>query len=352
MLGPVLGPVLGGAIVDNLSWRWMFYVNVPVCAIALLAAFYWLPRDTERATASRLDTLGLALLSPGLAALVYGLAQTGNGHGITDPRVYGWVAAGAVLVAAFTAHALRRGGLALVDLRLFRDRGFTASCAALFVYAGAIFGVTFMAPVYFQAVRGDSPLHAGLLLAPMGLGAMVSMPIAGRLTDRIGPRILTVTGLLIVLAGFSAYTRLDTGTSRTLLAAAMLVVGIGHGAMMPSLMAAVYQRLDRAAVPAATTASNIMVRVGSSFGVAALAVALQVFIRHEIPEAGGTVASVARTPEALSRLAHAFGHSFWWAAGIAAVSIIPILLLPPRETAPASVVETHDAITEPVDDRT
>jgi EmrB/QacA subfamily drug resistance transporter len=354
MLAPVLGPVIGGLIVDNLSWRWMFYVNVPICAVALLAAIYWLPRDTERESDARLDTLGLVLLSPGLAALVYGLAQTGNGHGITDVRVYGWIISGAVLTGAFVAHAVRRRERALVDLTLFRDRGFTTSVAALFIYVGAVFGVMFMSPVYFQTVRGDSPLHAGLLLAPLGLGAMISMPISGKLADRAGSRALTLVGLLIVLAGLSVYTQLDATTSKVLLGVAVFVVGIGHGAMMPALMSAAYQRLPRSAVPGATTASNIIVRVGSSFGIAALAVALQVYIRRAVPGSNGTVASAAgaNTRAALPRLAHAFGHSFWLALGIAAVAIVPVLLLPRREpAAAASVVQADGAAAEPLDDR-
>ena len=350
MLGPVLGPVLGGVIVDHLAWRWLFYINVPICALALLAAFAWLPPDAERVPGARLDALGLLLLSPGMAALVYGLAQAGNGHRVTDPRVYGWVTAGAVLTAAFAVHALRRRDRALVDLTLFRDRGFTTSVAALFIYVGAVFGVMFMSPVYFQAVRGDTPLRAGLLLAPLGLGAMITMPIAGRLTDRTGSRVPALTGLVVVLAGLSVYTRLDADTSKVLLGAAVFVVGLGHGTLMPSLMAAAYQRLDRAAVPAATTASNIVVRVGSSFGVAALAVALQVSIRHSFPSATGSLASVAavHSPDAVTRLGHAFAHGFWWALGIAAVALVPIALIPGR---PRSVVEDDGSVAEPLDDR-
>ncbi len=352
MLAPVLGPVIGGLIVGHLDWRWMFYLNVPICAVALLAAFAWLPRDAERVPGARLDLLGLVLLSPGLAALVYGLAQAGNGHRVTDPRVYAWLAAGAVLIAAFGTHALRRRERALVDLTLFRDRGFTTSVAALFLYVGVVFGVMFMSPVYFQAVRGDTPLRAGLLLAPLGLGAMLAMPVAGRLTDRVGPRVLALTGLVVVLAGLSVFTQLDADTSKVVLGVAVFVVGLGHGTMMPSLMAAAYQRLDRRDVPAATTASNIVIRVGSSFGIAALAVALQIYIRHEFPTAAGTLASVAavHAPDAAARLAHAFGHSFWWAMGFAAAALVPILLLPGRPDG-ASVVQGDGPVAETVDDR-
>jgi EmrB/QacA subfamily drug resistance transporter len=362
MLGPVLGPLLGGAIVDNLSWRWMFYINAPICAVALLAAFAWLPRDDrERVHGARLDVLGLVLLSPGLATLVYGLAQTGDGHGVTDPYVYGWVAAGAALTAAFVVHAARDRVRALVDVTLFRDRAFATAVVALFVYSVAVFGVTFMSPVYFQVVRGDSPLRAGLLLAPLGLGAMISMPIAGRLTDRLGPRTLALAGLVVALASLSVYTQLDADTSKILLAVAAFVFGCGHGMMMPSLMAATYQRLERPEVPAATTASNIMIRVGSSFGVAALAVALQIYIRHELPAASGTIASAAsiHTPGAPTHLAHVFGHSFWWPLGMAAFAIIPILLIPGRrdpggsvaEGDSRSVVEGDSPVAEPADDR-
>ena len=353
MLGPVLGPVLGGVIVDNLAWRWMFFINVPICVAALLAAFAWLPRDTERV---RERAPGHARPRAALPrARRAGLrARPGRQRARRErPRVYGWVAAGAVLTAAFAAHALRRRSEALVDLSLFRDRGFTTSVAAMFLYAGAAFGVMLLSPVYFQTVRGDTPLRAGFLLAPLGIGAMITMPLAGRLTDRIGSRV-TGSHRARRRAGrpvglHPARRRHQQGPAR---ASRCSCIGLGHGTIMPALMAAVYQRLDRSAVPAATTASNILVRVGSSFGVAALAVALQIYIRRAFPSAAGTVASAAsvRTPGAPSHLAHAFGNGFWWALAIAAVAVVPIALLP-RHRSAASVVEGDGPVAEPVDDR-
>jgi MFS family permease len=179
------------------------------------------------------------------------------------------------------------------------------------------------------------------------------MPIAGKLTDRLGSRLPAVVGLLVVLAGLSVYTQIDATTSRLLLGTTMFVVGIGHGTMMPSIMAAAYARLERPSIPAATAASNVVVRVGSSFGVAALAVALQIFIRHEVPGASGTIASAAaiRTPDALMRLSHAFGSSFWLALGIGTVTLIPLVGLPGRVRPAPSVVQPDGTVAEPADDR-
>jgi EmrB/QacA subfamily drug resistance transporter len=340
LIGPVLGPVLGGLIVEELSWRWMFAINVPICALALLAAFAWLPRDeASRSARTRLDVPGLVLLSPGLAALVYGLAQAGDGHGVADPRVYGWVAAGAALTGAFAVHALRRRERALVDVGLFGDRGFAASVAALFLYVLAVTGVMFTTPVYFQTVRLDTPLRAGVFLAPLGLGAMLTTPVAGRLTDRHGARSPALGGLLVALAGLFCYTRLGADTSKVLLAAAAFVVGLGHGMVTPSLMAGSYERLERSAVAAATTASNIAIRVAGSFGVAVLAVALQIYTRHEPPAAGGSTAS------AVVRPASAFAHSAWWAVGIAALAAVPILSLPPRRRTRVPAAASDDPVT-------
>ncbi|MGI8336077.1 MDR family MFS transporter [Actinomadura scrupuli] len=337
MLAPVLGPVLGGVIVDHLSWRWMFYVNVPFCALALVMAVRLLPRDTDRRPGRRLDVLGLALLSPGLAALVYGLSEAGNGSAPTSARVLLGLGAGVVLLAAFGVHALRRGREALVDLSLFRSRAFAASTAALFCYAAGVIGLTVLLPLYFQLVRHESPLHAGLLIAPWGLGAMLTMPVSGRITDRIGPRGVGLAGVLVVLLGMLPFTRIAVTTSTATLVGAVFAVGLGHGLVMPSLMAAMYQGLDKASVPAATTAGNILVRVGGAFGTALLAVVLQIYIRADLPGTGRDLASVAtvRTPAAPALLTGDFAGAFWWAVAVGAVALVPLLLLPRRRSAGA-----------------
>jgi predicted MFS family arabinose efflux permease len=262
---------------------------------------------------------------------VYGLSAAGNGAGLTSPRVLGAGLGGAALVAAFGWHALHTGR-PLVDIRLFRSRAFSSATGALFLYVGAVFGMAVLLPLYYQLVRGQTPLHAGLLIAPWGLGAIVTMPISGRVTDRYGARGIALAGAAVALLGALAYPWTDIDTPIALLAGAGFVVGLGHGLIVPALIATTYQGLPRSAVPSATAASNIAIRVGSSFGAALLAVLLQIYIRASIPGASGSLADAAavRTPTGLHLLARTFGHSFWWTAAIIAVSALPIALVPRR----------------------
>jgi EmrB/QacA subfamily drug resistance transporter len=327
MLGPVLGPVIGGLIVDNLSWRWMFYVNVPLCALALLLAMTMLPRDAGR-SAARIDGLGLALLPPGLAIMVYGLSKAGA----DNAQLAIWLTVGAALVLAFAVHALRPDGTPLVSVRAFTRRAFAMSSTAMFVYTGAMFGFMVVLPVYFQVVRGESPLRAGLLLAPIGLGAIITMSLSGRLADRIAARWIVIAGVVIVAAAAVVFTQIHVGTSLALLAGALFVAGLGHGAILPPAMGASYQGTPRAEIPSVTATFNVILRVGTSFGTAALAVVLQQAIRARIPGASGSLSGAAqlRGDRAHALLTGAFGVSFWWVAGIAAAAILPAAFLPLR----------------------
>jgi EmrB/QacA subfamily drug resistance transporter len=327
MLAPVLGPALGGLIVDTGSWRWMFFVNVPICALAVAFAMIALPRDGEKA-ASRLDIAGLALLSPGLAALVFGLSQAGH----DSTRLGAGVAVGLVLIIAFLLRA-RRQREPLLDMSLFRRRSFGAATGVLFAYVSAVSGLTLVLPLYYQVIRGGSPLMAGMMLAPLGLGAMCTMPIAGRLTDRRDARGIAAAGVLTMLAGTTVYTQLETSTSLVVLGAALFFVGLGHGMVFPSIQAAAYSQLDRSEVASGSTVTNIVLRLGASFGTAALAVILQLYIVAVFPGTSGNLAEVARLTDPVHRglLTEAFGHSLWWTFGIACCALVPIVLVPRRQ---------------------
>ena len=344
LLGPVVGPILGGWLVDDLSWRFIFLINLPIGAVALVAAYRVLPSDTPEPS-FRLDWLGLAMLSPGLAAIIYGLAESNAHGGFGQPEVFGPVLAGALAVAGFFWHAVRTPDTALIDPRLFRNRTYSASIATQIMVAVALFGGLLLMPLYFQIVRGESPLITGLLVAPQGLGAMITMPIAGRLTDRIGTGRIVPFGLVGVGAAMLWLTQIGADSSYVRTSANMFLLGLGMGAtMMPTFTGAI-QTLSRSAVARGTTVLNINQQIGASLGTSILSVLLANGIASRIggPSGGGigAVSDEARARVA-PQLADAFGATYTVAFGlVCAAFVVASLLLPKTKPAPPVEDEQH-----------
>ncbi|HWI73242.1 MAG TPA: DHA2 family efflux MFS transporter permease subunit [Baekduia sp.] len=338
LMGPIVGPILGGWLVDDVSWRWIFYVNIPIGAIALVAATKLLPRD-KPAAHERLDALGLLLLSPGLAAFVYGLAETSSSGGLGATKAWLPMLAGALLIGTFIYHAARHA-FPLIDVKLFKVRTMSAASATTFSFAAAMFGAMFMVPLYYQVVRGQSALDAGLLLAPQGVGAAIMMPIAGKLTDDIGPGKIVLGGLGLLFLGMLGFTQVGTDTSFWILGGSQFLMGLGMGASMMPAMSAAYQTLQREQLARATTALNIIQRVGGSIGTALLSVVLTHQLASRLPggNEGGLAAAQSVPPAARERIApdiaDAFGNTFWVGAGIIALAVIPALLLPRKKFVP------------------
>jgi MFS family permease len=319
---------------------------VPIGVVALVLASAILPRDRP-APSQRLDALGVALLSPGLAAFVYGLAELESAGGLGSAKVLLGLGAGVALIAAFVWHALRAPS-PLLDVRLFRSRVVAASAATTFLFAAAFFGMLLLLPLYYQVVRGASPLVAGLLLAPRGLGAGIAMFFSGRIVDRSGPGKVVLAGIAVAALSTLPWTQVTASTSHWLLGGAQFAQGLGLGMAMQPAMAAAYQTLDRAELARATAALNTIRRIGGSIGVTLLAVVLEHQITATIPAADGKglgAVEQAPTGPVTPELARAFAHASWCGFALTGLTLVPALLLP--RTRPEPKTESHAAAYHP-----
>ncbi|MDN5851930.1 MAG: DHA2 family efflux MFS transporter permease subunit, partial [Actinomycetia bacterium] len=219
-LGPILGPVVGGIILDSLSWQWLFLINVPLCLVGLVLAIRLLPAD-EPGPPRALDAVGLALVAPGAVGVIFGLSNVSGDGGFGHADVLIPLLVGLGLLAAFAAWALRLGDRALVDLRLLRHRALASSSLLLFLTGIALYGAMLLLPLYWQEVRGEDALGAGLLLVPQGVGALVSRTLAGRLTDAIGGRWVAAAGVAVMAVATGPFALASETTSTTLLGAAL-----------------------------------------------------------------------------------------------------------------------------------
>jgi EmrB/QacA subfamily drug resistance transporter len=335
LLGPILGPILGGWLVADVSWRWIFFINVPIGIIALISSFRVLPRDVA-AHEQRLDLIGFLLLSPGLALMIYGLAETNSAGGFGSPKVLIPLIVGLALIGTFVWHALRTRD-PLIDLRLFKNHTFSTSSITLVLVAISVFGSFLLLPLYFQAVRGESALVSGVLLAPQGFGAMLAMPIAGQLADRTGAGRIVPFGLIAVMLAVLGLTQVGAHTSYVLISVDLFVFGIGMGLTMMPVFTGAMQSIRGPAVARASTTLNILQQTGASIGTAVLSVLLASAIADQLGAGGhGTIGASAAIPPSVRAhiappMAAAFGQTFWWALGLLAVAFVASLALPKRK---------------------
>lgn len=321
---PIFGPVVGGLIVKGLGWRWVFYVNPFICAAAMWLAWRKVPASVKQ-PGRVLDVLGLVLLSPGLALVIYGLSEADGTSGFGATRAWVPLVAGAVLCAAFALHASHRVDSPLVNVRLLRVRTYSASVTVLFLAGLSVYGPLLLLSLYFQDVQGHSAVVTGLLLAPQGVGSLIPRGIAGKLTDRIGSRPVTFAGLLLTAVGTIAFGFTGPHTSEWLLGASLFVRGAGLAPVTIAVQAGAFRDIDPADVPDASSTTRIAQQVGGSFGAAVLALILTSALSHHAATAAGH--------------ALAFNTAFWWAIGLGALAVLPAFFLP---TAPKTDQTAQD----------
>ncbi|PSL52698.1 EmrB/QacA subfamily drug resistance transporter [Saccharothrix carnea] len=321
LAAPVLGPVVGGFIVDGLGWRWVFLINVPLCLLALVLALRFMPANGPR-RATSVDWVGMLLLPPGLVLVVYGFSRIDSPSAFTDPVVASVLLVGVGLIAWFCVHALRVPE-PLVNLRLFRFRGFSSSAALTFLHGVGSYAPLVVLPLFFTRVGGHDAATTGWLLAPQGAGTLLAVIFAGVLADRYGARPLVLTGVVGTIAGTVVFTQLSAQPHEVLLGASLFVRGLGLGLIGISVLTAAYRGMAADDIAQATGAISIVQRLGASAGAAGVAVVLAVALASISPTAAGT------------EVAGAYGETFWWVLGTTVLALIPAFAVP-RTTKPAT----------------
>ncbi len=311
----IIGPAIGGFIVDNASWRWIFYVNLPVGGLALVVVALTMPKRTER-RAHSLDLGGAGLLAAGTTALLLGLVWGGRDYPWLSGNVLGALGAAAVLLASFGLWE-RRVAEPILPFEILRDRSVAASIACVGLVGMAMFGTISFVPLFVQGVIGTSATSTAIVLTPFMLGAVTTSIVSGQFVSRTGRyRQNALIGPLILVVGMLLLWQMSTSTTNGEAARNMVIAGIGLGAMMQIFVLVVQNAVPRASMGAATALTQFSRSIGATLGVTIMGV----IVNQGLPDDARGHTVVHRLPPSLrEQLAAAITPAFLAAACVAAL---------------------------------
>ncbi|BBX41601.1 multidrug resistance protein B [Mycobacterium simiae] len=358
LLGPIGGPILGGWLVGAYGWQWIFLVNLPIGLLAVALAALTFPKDRP-APAEALDIVSVLLLPPGVTLFLAGVSSVPAQGTILNRYVLAPTIAGLVLVAAFVFHSFRVQH-PLIDLRLFKNRVVTHANLALLVFGAPFVGVGLLVPSYFQLVMHQTPMESGMHLVPVGLGAVLTMPLAGAFMDKHGPGKVVLVGLPAMAIGLGIFTYgvATQAAFSPVLLIGLSVMGLGVGCTTSPLSAAVLQSLAPHQVARGTTLVTVNQQVSGSIGAALMTVILTQLFNHNeslitanklvaaqqqssgrrLPVESADSAWKGLGPDFGASVAQAFSHAyttvFVVAVALIVVTIIPAAFLPMKRPEP------------------
>jgi EmrB/QacA subfamily drug resistance transporter len=320
LLGPMCGPVLGGWLIDSYGWQWIFRINLPLGVIALALVAVVFPRDRAKPSET-FDFTGMALLSPGLAAFLFGISSVPRFGTFADRHVWIPAVLGLTLITGFVLHALYRVEHPLIDLRLFKNRVVTLANSAMFLFGVGFFGVAMLFPSYLQQSLHQTPMQSGLHLIPQGLGAMATMPLAGTFMDKRGPGKVLMVGVALVTVGLSvfAYGVWRQADYLPILLVGLVITGMGMGcivtplsvstALMSVILTKQFNRSETI-----STANALAIQRGNA-------------TKRGTPHDPSAVSRQGLDPDFTSRLMHDLSHAYTLVI-VVAIILVALMFLP------------------------
>jgi DHA2 family multidrug resistance protein len=322
VLAPAIGPSVGGILVEHFGWRSIFFVVVPFCLIALALIQRYLPFYKRNPDAARLDWKGLLLAGVATVAILNGMVVLREDLALA----VGLLVLGAASAAIFIAYQLRARA-PLIDMRLFRYRQFTMGALVAFIYGMALFGSTYLVPVYMQVGLAYSPSYAGLILLPAGIALAITIPLAGKLSENISPNILVSLGLGLLALSFGLMAMGKPGTSYLLLMAWALLGRVGLGLVLPSLSLGTMRGVDFSLIAQGASTTSFLRQLGGAIGVSLVGVMLEWrSATHALRVTGKPGDELA---DALQKL-RAFDETFLMVSALCVIAVLAALYMRPR----------------------
>lgn len=283
VLGPILGPVIGAVIVQFLSWRYIFFVNIPIGILAITLMILKLPDFTPANIKAKFDFIGIILLGAASAALIYGITKAARSATFNNSTTIAFVIAGVAILASYLIYAAIKKDQAILPLHLFKLKNFSAVMVGLFLAGIATNGPMLLLPLFFQNIKGFSVLNTGLILIPQGIGMLIARPLIGKLTDKWGARNVVLVSLALTIVGTIPFVFINEASSLFVVSLVLFVRGVGIGGVTIPMMTDAYTGMVKQEIAQASVGTRLMQNIGGAFGSAVMATAVSLSIQGKTP---------------------------------------------------------------------